>query len=171
MNDLVSEPIVPLADSHDRRAFKCGAEPLDRYFHSQAGQDQRRRIAACFVLVDREQGRVAGYYTLSAFSVLGEDLPPALLKKLPRYDQIPATLLGRLAIDQIYRSRGLGSHLLVDALKRSLVHSRQVASWAVVVDAKDESAVAFYVRHGFIALPSARDRLFLPMKTIAELFA
>lgn len=166
---LRSQPIVPLNDSHDRPAFSCGIDALDRYFRNQAGQDQRRRIAACFVLHDSKRSRVAGYYTLSACPVVGDVLPEVLQKKLPRYGQIPCTLLGRLAVDSEYRSRGIGEHLLIDALQRALVHSTGVASWAVVVDAKHDVAHAFYVKHGFIALPSDRQRLFLPILTIAGL--
>ena len=167
---LLSQPIVPLNDSHDRRAFNSGIKELDRYFHIQAGQDQRRRIAACFVLADPERSRMAGYYTLSAYTVVGEALPEALQKKLPKYGQIPCTLLGRLAVDSEYRNRGIGKHLLSDALQRALAHSAGVASWAVVVDAKNDAAHAFYVKHGFIALPHAPQRLFVPMLTIADLF-
>lgn len=161
---LLSQPIVLLSDSHDRRSFDCGVEPLDRYFHNQAGQDHRRHIAACFVLPDTERSRIAGYYTLSSFSIMGDALPDALQKKLPKYGQIPCTLLGRLAVDREYQAAGLGKHLLVDALKRALDHSAEIASWAVIVDAKNE-AEAF-----FIALPSASQRFFLPMPTIAKLF-
>lgn len=167
---LLLQPVVPLEASHDRRSFHCGVEPLDRYLHAQAGQDQRRHIAACFVLVDAAKSRIAGYYTLSAFSVIGAELPARLQKKLPAYDQIPCALLGRLAVDREYRGRGAGSHLLVDALQRALVNSTEVASWAVLTDAKDEAAKEFYSRYGFIQLPTAPQRLFLPMATIAELF-
>ncbi len=167
---LLSQPIVPLDDSHDRRSFNCGVEPLDRYLHVQAGQDRRRHIAVCFVLLDKQRSKIAGYYTLSAFSIVGELLPDALQKKLPKYGQIPCTLLGRLAVDREYRAAGPGKHLLVDALKRALVHSAEVASWAVVVDAKNDAAEGFYMRHGFISLPGAPGRLFLPTLTIAELF-
>lgn len=167
---LLAQPIVPLNDSHDRGSFHCGVEPLDRYLHVQAGQDQRRHIAACFVLPDAASSRIAGYYTLSAFSVAGESLPQRLQKKLPKYGQIPCTLLGRLAMDLAYRGQGVGQHLLVDALQRALLHSAAVASWAVFVDAKDDAAHAFYSKYGFIALPNAPRRLFLPMGTIAELF-
>ena len=167
---LLSQPIVPLDDAHDRRSFTCGVEPLDRYLHVQAGQDQRRHIAVCFVWPDAARSRIAGYYTLSAFSVLGEVLPDTLQKKLPKYGQIPCTLLGRLAVDREYRGLGLGKHLLVDALRRALAQSATVASWAVIVDAKDGAAQAFYERYGFLALAKAPRRLFLPVATIAELF-
>lgn len=166
---LLSQPIVPLDDSHDRRSFRCGVESLDRYLHVQVGQDRRRRVAVCFVLVDAPRSRIAGYYTLSALSVVARALPDTLRKKLPRYDQIPCTLLGRLAVDREYRGRGVGGHLLVDALRRALITSAEVASWAVIGDAKDEAAQAFYVKYGFITLPGTSLRLFLPMATIAKL--
>jgi GNAT superfamily N-acetyltransferase len=120
------------------------------------------------VLPDAARSRLAGYYTLSAFSVVGEALPNAIRKKLPRYGQIPCTLLGRLAVDREYRSRGVGGHLLVDALNRALLQSAEIASWAVIVDASDEAAQQFYARYGFNPLPDAPRRLFMPMATIAE---
>lgn len=166
---LTSRAIVALDGSHDRRSFHSGVEALDRYLQSQAGQDQRRRIAACFVLHDPSRSRIAGYYTLSAFSVIGTDLPDALQKKLPKYGQIPCTLLGRLAVDTDYRGLGLGSHLLLDALQRALLQSGEIASWAVVVDAMDEAARSFCLHYAFIPLPQTPRRLFLPMGTIAEL--
>ncbi len=167
---LTAQAIVALDDSHDRRSFHCGVEALDRYLHAQAGQDQRRRIAACFVLHDPARSRIAGYHTLSAFSVIGTDLPDALQKKLPKYGQIPCTLLGRLAVDTDYRGSGLGSHLLLDAMQRALLQSGEVASWAVIVDAESEAAQRFYAHYGFMALPQTPRRAFLPMGTIAALF-
>lgn len=167
---LLSRPIVPLDGAHDRRSFDCGVDALNRYLLTQATQDKRRNVAACFVLNDPSRNRIAGYYTLSAFSIVGEALPADLQKKLPKYGQIPCTLLGRLAVDREYRSGGIGKHLLIDALRRALIHSSQVASWAVIVDALDASAETFYLRHGFIAFPDTARRLFLPMVTIAKLF-
>jgi GNAT superfamily N-acetyltransferase len=166
--DLAAVPVTALDDTLDRSGFSSGVEALDRYFHTQAGQDQRRRIAACFVLVDPSTYVVAGYYTLSSYAATAATLPDAMKKRLPRYGQIPCTLLGRLAVDHRYRSRGLGGHLLADALQRALRHSREVASWAVVVDAKDLPAAAFYRKFGFIEMPSASGRLFLPMHTISR---
>src|SRR6266542_2950755 len=104
----------PLGKQHDRAVFACGVEALDRYFRVQAGQDSRNRITSCFVLVSGD-GSVAGYYTLSATGVALADLPPELAKKLPRYPVVPATLMGRLTVDQRQRGQGLGEFLLFDA--------------------------------------------------------
>jgi predicted GNAT family N-acyltransferase len=160
--------VEPLSERHDRESFSCGVEVLDRYFRTQAGQDSRKRVASCFVLV-ADDGSVAGYYTLSATSIALGDLPPVLMKKLPRYPLLPATLMGRLAVDQRRRSRGLGELLLFDAFSRTL--RSEIASYAFVVDAKDDAAQAFYERYRFIRLPSAGRRLFLPLAEIADLFA
>jgi GNAT superfamily N-acetyltransferase len=160
--------IEPLGDRHDRAAFSSGVEALDRYFQAQASQDIRRRVASCFVLVNVD-GSVAGYYTLSATSIALVDLPAAFSKKLPRYPAIPATLMGRLAVDQQHRGRGLGELLLFDAFSRTL--RSEIASYAFVVDAKDDTAIAFYERYRFIRLTSAGRRLFLPIAEIATLFA
>jgi predicted GNAT family N-acyltransferase len=157
----------PLGDRHNRAVFSCGVEALDRYFRTQAGQDSRRRVASCFVLV-AEDGSVAGYYTLAATSVALVDLPPALAKRLPRYPVVPATLMGRLAVHQERRGRRLGELMLFDAFSRTL--RSEIASYAFVVDAKDDAAQVFYERYRFMRLPSAGRRLFLPLPEIAALF-
>jgi len=157
--------------THHRRAdFSCGVEALDRYFRQQAGQDQRRGVAVPYVLADPATGAVVGYYTLSTLSILAESLPDELTRKLPRYQALPAVLIGRLAVDQRYRGRGLGELLLMDALHRGFDISRQVGAMAVVVDAKDDAARSFYERYGFRRFVDHEYRLFLPMATVARLF-
>ncbi|MGH9324857.1 MAG: GNAT family N-acetyltransferase [Vicinamibacteria bacterium] len=163
--------IEALGKQHDRKSFSCGVEPLDRYLREQARQDARKRIAARFVLCIGQGNAVFGYYTLSALSVDVGRWPEDVARKLPRYPVVPATLLGRLALDRSLRGKGAGEHLLIDALRRSLEATRGVASAAVVVDAKDENRGAFYRHYGFLPFADARGRLFLQMATLAELFA
>jgi predicted GNAT family N-acyltransferase len=160
--------IEPLGKKHNRAAFCSGVEALDRYFLKQATQDARKRVAAPFVLVEIQSGIVAGYYTLSATSINIGDLPVEIAKKLPKYPIVPATLLGRLAIAQNYQGQKLGEKLLMDALYRSL--QSEIASIAVVVEAKDDSACGFYEHYDFIRFPDFPQRLFLPMTVIAKLF-
>ena len=161
--------IEPLADRHDRSGFACGVEPLDRYLRTQAGQDARRRTASCFVAVEEGGRTVAGYYTLAATSLMLTDLPPGLVKRLPRYPAVPATLMGRLAVDQRHHGRRLGELLLFDAFARTL--RSDIATYAFVVDAKDDAAQAFYARYRFLTLAPGGRRLFLPVAEIAKLFA
>jgi GNAT superfamily N-acetyltransferase len=157
-----------LGDQHDRTAFSCGVEALDRYFRTQAGQDTRRRVASCFVLVAPD-GSVAGYYTLSAASIALADLPAEIARKLPRYPLLPAALMGRLAVDRGRHGQKLGELLLFDAFSRAL--RSELTSYAFVVDAKDEAAQAFYERYRFARLPGPGRRLYLPLAEIARLFA
>jgi ribosomal protein S18 acetylase RimI-like enzyme len=145
---------------HDRQSFDCGVEPLNRYLHQQVGQDIRRRVTACFILIDNETERIAGYYTLAAGSVLLEELPEATARKLPRYPRVPVVRIGRLAVDHRYQGRKLGGVLLFDALKRSM--DAEIAAFAAVVDAKDDRAVAFYEHHGFLSFAGNEKMLFLP---------
>ena len=162
--------VEALGKQHDRSGFTCGSEALDQYLRVQAGQDARKRVAATFVLCEGESNRVVGYYTLSAVSVDIGAWPENVAKKLPRYPVVPATLLGRLAIDRQLQGRGAGEHLLMDALHRSGQASREVASVALVVDAKNDQAAGFYQRYDFIPLLDPPSRLFLPMSTIEKLF-
>lgn len=166
---LTGITVEPLGRQHDRTAFHCGADALDRYLKQQARQDADKRVAAPFVAVNPPNTRVLGYYTLSASVVTLTDLPDELTRKLPRYPQLPVTLLGRLAVDQSVRGQRLGEHLLLDALHRSLTHADEIAAMAVVVDAKDENAAAFYRHYGFIPLQAQPRRLYVPMRVVAQL--
>lgn len=148
----------------------CGVEALDRYLKQQASQDAKRKIAVTYVLTESNEHAVIGYYTLSSTSVRLEDLPADTAKKFPKYPLVPATLIGRVAVHQKLRGQGFGGKLLIEALHRSWDSSERVGSAAVVVDAKDDEAVRFYARYGFIRFPSMPQRLFLPMKTIEKLF-
>jgi GNAT superfamily N-acetyltransferase len=161
--------IEPLSDRHDRASFASGVEPLDRYLRHQAGQDARRRVASCFVLVGDGDRVPIGYYTLAATGIALAELPEALAKRLPRYPVIPATLMGRFAVDARHRQQGRGEFMLLDALSRAL--RSDIASYAFVVDAKDDKAARFYQRYRFRSLVEGGRRLFMPMAEIANLFS
>lgn len=152
--------------SVDRAAFASESEPLNRYLREQVSQDVRRRVAACFVALD-SANRIAGYYTLASTSLLLADLPTSTGKKLPRYPTVPAVRMGRLAVDQEFKGKGLGGALLADALSRAA--RSEIAAYALVVDAKDDKASTFYRHHGFVALPDALLTLFLPLATVSSL--
>lgn len=161
MPDAVPPLVIErLAAHHARTGFRSGVEPLDRYLHTQASQDVRRRVSACFVAVD-QTGFVAGYYTLATSAVLLSDLSDEHAKRLPRYPTVPVARLGRLAVDVRWRGRGLGGALLWDAIERAA--RAEIAAYALLVDAKDDAAAAFYRRHGFLTLGSGMYTLFLPL--------
>ena len=114
---------------------------------------------------------IAGFYTLSQFSILSNEIPEEIRRRLTKHGQLPATLIGRLARHRAHRGTDAGDSLLADALQRCLAIGTQAASWAAVVEAKDERGTAFYRRFGFEAFPSHPLRLFLPTVTIEKLFA
>ncbi len=153
----------PSGEAHDRTAFRCGEEVLDRYFQTQATQDIRRRVANCFVAVEQATGRVAAFYTLSAASIPFVDLPPEETRRLPRYPTLPAVRIGRLAVDERFQGRGLGAALLMNAADRTM--QTDAAAFTLLVDAKNDRAVAFYRRYGFRTLSSQPRTLFLPLAT------
>jgi GNAT superfamily N-acetyltransferase len=162
--------VEPLSD-HDRAAFLCGNPVLDRYIREQASQDVKRGLAAVFVIVAKDAPRaILSYYTLSSRELKIEQLPPEFAKRSGKYGYVGVTLLGRLAVDERYRGQGLGAFTLLNALEKSLAATRDVASWAVFVDAIDDVAANFYRKYGFIELPEGKRKLFLPMRTIAKLF-
>jgi ribosomal protein S18 acetylase RimI-like enzyme len=152
---------------HERAAFCSGSDRIDRYFHETVSQDIKRNYAACYVLVERSTGKVAGFCTLSAHSIPLNDVAPELAKKLPRYPTVPVVLMGWMGRDMAFRGTGTGSMLLYDAMSR--VAKAPVGAYAICADAIDEDAAAFYLRHQFQPLVSRPQSLFLPMKTALAL--
>ncbi|MGA2127981.1 MAG: GNAT family N-acetyltransferase [Xanthobacteraceae bacterium] len=150
----------PLSRDHDRKAFHCGVEALDRYLREFAFQDIDRRVAGCFVALD-DAHKIVGYYTLAATSIALDDLPADKKKRLPRYQTVPAILIGRLAVDEAHRGRGIGSGLIVDAVTRT--DRLGIGAVALVVDAKDDAARAFYQATGFLRIVGEERRMFLEM--------
>lgn len=150
--------LVRLDAAHDRATFDCGTPALNRYLREQAGQDVRRNAARCFVALAGE-AQIAGYYTLSAAMLRRTQLPETKAKKLPRYADVPAARIGRLAVDAGFQGQGLGGALLADACQRAL--RSDIAACALVVDAKDDAAVRFYRHHGFEDIPDTQRSMFL----------
>jgi ribosomal protein S18 acetylase RimI-like enzyme len=152
-----------LGDGHDRAAFTCGDEALDRYFRTQVTQDIRRRITNCFAVVEVATGQVAAYYTLSAASIPLGDLPTDEARRLPRYPALPAVRIGRLAVDRRFQRRGLGELMLMNAVHRTMQDA--AAAFALLVDAKNDRAAVFYRRYGFRPIEGKPRTLFLPLAT------
>jgi predicted GNAT family N-acyltransferase len=155
----------------DRAAFCCEQESLDQYLKEHATQEIKKRVAAVYVLTP-DGKTIAGYYTLSQYAIEASQLPPELVQQLhlPKCDKLPATLLGRLARSKRFKGFRLGELLLMGAMKRALEHSGNIASVAVVVDANDKNASDFYRRYGFLDIPNHPNRLFMLMKTVAQIF-
>ena len=155
---------------HRREVFRCESAALTDFIQRQARREMEARTSACFVLVpESDSSRIAGYYTLSQASVTLGKLPAELTKKLPRYPELGATLIGRLARDLEWRGARVGGLLLVDALRRCVRHSEQAGAVVVVTDPKDEKARAFYASYGFQALDESR--MFIPMNAALALLA
>jgi GNAT superfamily N-acetyltransferase len=160
---------VSLNSEHKKEIFKSKNHILNIYLQKQAKQDVKRKLTACFVIV--EENKIKGFYTLSNAGIDRVYLPVEIEKKLPKsYINLPVTLLGRLAVDLNYAGQGLGELLLMDALKRSYdVSIKSIGSMAVIVDPIDNNAISFYKKYGFIELPDS-GKMFLPMTTISKLF-
>ena len=156
--------VVPLDASHPRRSFSCGVPVLDRYLHERAGQDIRKYYAALFVALDVSVGKIIGYYTLSNTSIDLTDIPEPMRKTLPKYSEVPAIRLGRLAVDKSAQNQGIGKKLLADAMLRSMSN---VSAWSMmVVDAKGDKVCEFYKKCGFSELIDDNKRLYIARRTL-----
>jgi predicted GNAT family N-acyltransferase len=136
---------------HNRQAFACGVVELDEYLRRFAAQQSKKGVAAVRVLVDTQAPSViCGYYSLSAAQIDTSQLDSTLQKQLPRYP-VPCFRMGRLAKALAYREQGLGRILIGCAVARCLQARKHVAAVALLVDAKDATAKAFYEHYGFVA--------------------
>jgi GNAT superfamily N-acetyltransferase len=142
-------PVEPLDPKrHHVKEFQCGQASLDRWLHAFAGQSQRRDVARTFVAAASDM-RVIGYYALVAGQVEHGAASPPVRAGVSRHFPIPICLIGRLAVDLSWQGRGLGADLLRDALRRTVAAGDQIGIRALLVDAIDGRAAAFYHRHGF----------------------
>lgn len=123
-------------------------------------------MTSCFVAFGANSGAIAGYYSLASAGIPVSELPADLLRRLPRYPTLPAVRIGRLAVDGAFRRRGLRELLLMDAAARA--NRAEQANYALLVDAKDDTAVGFY-RYGFTPYVSNPRILFLPLATATSL--
>jgi len=160
--------IEALKKAHSRKDFTCGSDALDAYFHKQASQDARRKVAAVFVAVEKDSNAVHGYYTLSMAEVLLDRLPKSLVKKMPRYPALPAIRLGRLAVHQAVQGKRLGTFLLMDAIHRSVLN--EVGWIAFMVDAKDDRVRDFYLQLGFHSFDNNPNQLYKMRQDIDLIF-
>ncbi len=160
--------IERLGTSHDRTAFDCGNPVLDEWLRLRATQFEKRDLARTYVGTRTGSSMVLGYYAISNHRVVHEALPAGEAKGLPRLD-VPVVLLGRLGVDRTVQGQGLGSLLLIDALRRAQHLAEHVGIRAVEVDAIDDAARQFYRRFGFAPLLDDPNHLFLSMQVIRKL--
>jgi ribosomal protein S18 acetylase RimI-like enzyme len=162
---MAAEPFhIEALSSHDRSAFCCGNDRIDKYFGEVVTQDIKRGFAKCFVAVETETGKLAGFYTLASSSIPLTEIPNDPSKKLPRYPTVPAVLIGWLGRHVDFKGRDLGEKLLLDAIRT--IATAPIASHAIIVDAIDDKAVEFYRGYGFVSLTANNtNRMYLPVAT------
>lgn len=157
----------PIERHHDRKAFDCGSVELNDYLARFARQNHEAGGAKTFVAVSPDMpDRVLGYYSISPGSIAFTQAPPAVTKRLGRYD-VPIFRLGRLAASLAAQGRGLGGDLLLAAGARALAVAAEVGGVALAIDAKDEAAARWYVRFGALPLLDDPLKMILPLEVIA----
>jgi len=158
--------ISKLTSKFEVSNFNCGINQLDVYIKKIAKLNQDINVGQTYILHLENSNQVIGYYTISAANVTKTDLPviERVTNELPRYP-IPCILIGKLAVDSIYRNKGLGKILLIDVLKRVKSLSLDLGCFAVIVDSLEPSS-SFYEKYGFIKFINRPLSYFLPVKTI-----
>ncbi|MBC7598468.1 MAG: GNAT family N-acetyltransferase [Polaromonas sp.] len=153
--------VLPLNDGHDRKAFDCGNEELNRWLQQTAKQHKEKGVSSTFVaVISPSSTEVLGYYAISLAELLSPDLPAQHRKRLPH--KVPVFRLGRLATSLGSRGKGIGEHLLFDAIDRVTRIAGEVGGIGLAVNAKAD-AVAFYQRYGFEQMADHPLNLFLSL--------
>jgi predicted GNAT family N-acyltransferase len=161
---MLSYDIVPFEKKHVRTNFDCGIPALNQYLLLRAGQDVRKNYSSLFVAAQDGTDKILGYYTLSNASVPLINFPEPERRNLPKYRDVPAIRLGRLAVDISAQGKGVGVKMLGNAFIRCMSN---VSAWAVmVVDAKDAKARSFYLKYGFLSLADDELRLYAMRKDL-----
>jgi ribosomal protein S18 acetylase RimI-like enzyme len=157
--------IEPLSRLHDRKGFDCGDAALNEYLYRTAHQHIEKGISRTFVLVDTDNPKeILGFFTLASCEVVTTDLPKNYARKYPA--KAPAAKLARLAISRDQQRRGLGTIMMVDAMKRTLAVAENIGIIGFFVDAKNQTAREYYGQFGFISLPDKPLELFLPLQSV-----
>lgn len=157
----------PIRKKHKRQEFDCGNRELNQYLSRYARQNDIKGINKAFVATKSETpSKIDGYYTISSSTIDFRSLPKSDRRTIPNYP-IPAALIGRLAVDLTCQGQGLGTELLINALIRIVKASQEIGIYAVRVDAIDDLAKQFYLKHEFIPFEDAPLSLFLPIKAIS----
>jgi len=158
-----------LSRTHDRQRFDCGSDNLNRYLRNTARQHSEKGISRTFVLVDAENpSEILGFFTLTSCEILVEKLPRKYAKRCPI--QAPAAKLARLAVAKHMQKKGLGTHMMLNAMDRVLLVAEHLGIIGFFVDAKDNEAAICYQQFGFIPLTDSPLELFLPLATIRQAF-
>lgn len=155
----------PLTAAHDVSDFSCGKPSLDHWLKTRALSNQERGFTA--VLVVHDDGRVVGFYGLAPTAVVPSALPRSIRTGQPP-DPVPCLLLGQLATDLGWAGRGIGTGLVKHALQRCVAAAKLVGGRALLVNAVDLEAAAFWRRRGF--LPTRDDPLIL-VRSIVDIAA
>ncbi len=161
--------IETLTRDHNRTAFDCGNDELNRYLRNTARQHIEKGISRTFVLVeDSNPTEILGFFTLASCEILVEKLPRKYAKKYPA--RAPAAKLARLAVKRNLQRKGLGTQMMVNAIERILRVSEHLGIIGFFVDAKNDEARTFYEQFGFIPLPDNPLELFLPLATLRKAY-
>lgn len=162
---------------HDRDSFDCGESELNTFIHTQAAKHMQAGISRTMVLSGtapllNQKYPICAFYSVAPSSIGRKTLPASLAKKLPHYP-IPVFLLAQLAVHKEFHGNGLGKVSLIKALEYLWAVNAHMRAYAIVVDCLTDSAQGFYQKFGFQVLceQGGRVRMFLPMKTVGQLFS
>lgn len=156
--------IEVLQAHHQKKSFNCGQDDLNKFIKQYASQHQKSGTSKTYVAIDGDT-RVIGFYCLSSTSIGFDVVDAALTKRLPRYP-LPCVVVGRFAVDQTVQRQGIGKVLLAHALKQVSKVAQIIGVNFVVIHAKDQKAMEFYQRFGFISLTTNPLTLLYPVSEI-----
>lgn len=164
----MKQTIELLSKNHNRTQFNCGVDELNFFLQRIARQHIEKGLSKTFVLIDiDEPSEIIAYMTLVVCEVFSDNIPHNWKKKYP--SRIPAAKLARLAVSKDKQGKKHGQTLLMDAIKKTLNASNYIGIAGLFVDAKDETAKAYYNQYGFLSMPDQLDNLFLPLASLAKL--
>lgn len=160
-------PPERLNADHDLTQFSCGEPTLDHWLRNRALQNEKTGASRTYVVC--AGSCVVGYYALAAGAVAHTEATSRAKRNMP--DPVPVILIGRLAIDSRFQSRGIGADLLRDAVLRTLQAAEIAGIRAILVSAISANAKTFYEKFGFISSPANPQTLMITVTEAARIIA
>jgi GNAT superfamily N-acetyltransferase len=155
------DPPVPINRKHIFENFESGEPLLDEWLRKRAISNLELGASRTYVVCPKGSQVVIGFFSLNMWQMLASETMGSMRRNMPT--QIPAIVLGRLAIDKNWQGKGLGRALIFEAMRRAIRASEDVAARLVIVHAISPAAENFYKHHGFTRLPVEAPMLAIDM--------
>ena len=149
-----------LSDRNELVSFSCTNSDLNDFLKNDSLRNQGDLISKTYLCY--YENHLVGYFTITTDTLQVKSIELSDCADDFPYPKYPAVKLARLATDQMYQRRGIGTYMLLGAVGLAIEVASLAGCRYITVDSKPES-VEFYVKHGFKVVKSGAKRDYVPL--------